>query len=74
MHHLKVNDFILEAWQNIDTIPRDGRVVEVQDERGEIWLARWHGDRIVIDAPPPEQGPVKLLHWRLGATRNTATR
>ena len=38
----RVNGHLLEPWQAIESFPRDGRVVEIQDARGDVWLARWH--------------------------------
>jgi hypothetical protein len=40
-HHLKANDFIIEAWEPMDRFPRDGSVVEVEDDEGRVRLAAW---------------------------------
>jgi hypothetical protein len=46
----RVNGYLLNPWQGIDSFPRDGRVVEIQDARGDVWLARWHAGVVWIDS------------------------
>jgi hypothetical protein len=60
-HHLKANDFIIEAWEPMDRFPRDGSVVEVEDDEGRVRLAAWRDDRIIVDGV---DHPVTLKHWR----------
>lgn len=48
-------------WHEIETFPRDGRVVEVRNKEGDVWLAAWHFGRIAIDADVP----VAPTHWRV---------
>jgi hypothetical protein len=50
-HHLKANDFIIEAWEPMDRFPRDGSVVEVEDDEGRV-------------RPPPRRPvPARLGFW-----------
>ncbi|HKQ87778.1 MAG TPA: hypothetical protein VJS43_13525 [Candidatus Acidoferrales bacterium] len=60
-HHLMANDFILETCEPMDRFPRDGRVVEVEDDEGRVRLAAWRDDRIIVDGV---DHPVTLKHWR----------
>ena len=60
-HHLMANDFIFEAWEPMDRFPRDGRVVEVEDDQARVRLAAWRDDRIIVDGV---DHPVTLKHWR----------
>ena len=53
--------FILEAWEPMDRFPRDGSVVEVEDDEGRVRLAAWRDDRIIVDGV---DHPVTLKHWR----------
>jgi len=57
---LKAADFILEKWEPIETFPKNGAICEVQDVNGDVWLARWHADRIVVETDKV----VTPLHWR----------
>jgi len=60
VHELKVNDFFIYQWEPIQTFPQNGMEVEVQDEHGEVYRAKWYQGRIMVDS----DGPVRLLHWR----------
>jgi hypothetical protein len=48
-------------WHELQTFPRDGRVVEIIDTLGDVWLAAWQFGRITIDADVP----VEPTHWRM---------
>jgi hypothetical protein len=46
----RVNGYMLHPWQAIESFPRDGRVVEIRDARGDVWLARWSNGVVWIDS------------------------
>jgi hypothetical protein len=50
---LRVNGRVpgeLESWHGLESFPCDGRLVEVKDTAGDVWLAGWNGRAIEIDA------------------------
>jgi hypothetical protein len=60
VHHLKANDYITESWQPIEIFPRDGRTVEVQTIKGDVYRAAWQHHRIILDA----DDAAPLAAWR----------
>jgi hypothetical protein len=51
----KVSD---DAWQPMNTFPRDGRLVEVKNYLGETTTAHWREGRVYYD------NIVLALYWR----------
>ena len=60
---MRVNGHVpgeLDVWHNIESFPCDGRLVEVKDATGDVWLAGWNGQAVEIDADKD----VIPTHWR----------
>ena len=56
-HDLNAVNLVVDpGWQPIETIPKNGTVVEVKDDKGFICRAQWNSERILasslrLDAP-----------------------
>lgn len=50
VHHFTAPDLITQpdgAWQQMDTFPKDGTIVEVTDQSGFRCKAQWVSDRFL---------------------------
>lgn len=57
----QMNGHALPPWLSLDSFPRDGRIVEIRDTNGEVWLATWQDQMMHIDA----DHEVVPTAWRL---------
>jgi hypothetical protein len=55
----RVNGIALDPWQTLESFPRDGRMVEIIDANGQVFLATWRNG-ILIDS----DYEVQPTHWR----------
>jgi hypothetical protein len=48
--NLKAADLVVDTagWQPMDTFPKDGKVVEIMDDRERVCRAQWHSERILM--------------------------
>lgn len=60
MQTQRVNGYSPPPWHHIESFPRDGRMVEVIDANGDVFLAQWRNGSLMVDADEC----VELTHWR----------
>lgn len=57
----RVNGHAVPEWCPLQTLPRDGRTVEICDADGNVYLAKWHNGVLMIDSDIP----IRPAAWRL---------
>jgi hypothetical protein len=57
----RVNGFAVPEWHPLESIPRDGRTVEIIDGNGDVFLARCVDNHLQIDC----EYLVQPTAWRL---------
>lgn len=57
----QINGHAMPEWHPLESIPRDGRTVEVIDGNGEVFLAKCINGRLHIDC----EYLVQPTAWRL---------
>ena len=60
----RVNGYAVPEWHPLESIPRDGRTVEVIDHDGNVYLARCVNNRLQIDSDFQVQPTAwRLMEW-----------
>ena len=59
----RINGYAVPEWQSLESIPRDGRTVEILDSNGDVFLAKVVGGRLVVDSD--SEYLVQPTGWRL---------
>jgi len=57
----RANGYAVPEWQSLESIPRDGRTVEIIDGNGDVFLARVVDGNLIIDC----EYLVQPTAWRL---------
>jgi hypothetical protein len=52
VHHFTAPDLVVDmaGWQQMDSFPKDGTVVEVIDQKGVTCSAKWQNERILTSS------------------------
>ena len=65
VHHFTAADLtVVRGWQPIETFPRDRSMVEVRDAAGNLALAFWENERMVIGGNVDCPALGELTQWR----------